>query len=917
MTSHVKLWRDRVGTADYDIQIKEVRLQLSEQLRIFDGQMEQKSQVLQDLIDYLRRRGEIEGEYARSLDKLSERFSSRTRKKEPSHQSVFNCWQVLLTQTRQESRDHSMLSDSYSNTLPQQLSHCLEHAQHLAKRSRDICTQLQDGLLKVTTELQTTLKTYYQYYTEFLSAEGKLKDAAKLEEKQKQSASKKMERLIEKRQCKVQEIQQKCTKSRNDYLLNLAAANACMNKYYLHDLSTLIDCSDLGYHQSISKVLRFYLASHQLVQQSLSSGLQQLDTTVSELKQNQDRDTLMQANISAFCLPLRFQYQPYEGDQVCEVSAKGEMRSELLTRFQQLQSRLSLITAEVEESDKILQSAQSSMLDGILEDTFRSTPDFNISPSQEGSSDISSSRTSQPKSRASLPDTESLYFMKVRDHLCNSSLISKLEAKHDLLKVAIQKAESVDDYSRTRSKRSVRHRKGQPCGQISQKLFNGDLLSYIQASGQLIPVVVESCIRFINLNGLHHEGLFRVPGSQMVVNQLKDEFEKGDDPLADGGCDMDSVAGVLKLYFRVLEKPLFPEDNYDQLMECGQTDDESKKVALLKSIISSFPAPLIIVMRYLFAFLHHISQYSDENMMQPYNLAVCFGPSLVRGPDNGDAAALQQINALVKSIIIQHESIFPSQNELPGPVYEKCMTLEEDDCEAGAEEVEGDSDQSQIKEAKDELQGVALFDYTGRSSTELSFKHGDRLILHNRASSDWWKGEVNGTKGLIPNKYISVSSVDGGQDQKGKGSLKSNCGRHQAEEKPRVEQTTRLKVTSEKAGVVASHVTSGKVLLQIPAGQYMRPGNSPGALRKTVDPQKRRPTLEGGSGEDSSTDVDKEVCHMMHSVFKELLSKQSSKDQNISTSSEITSSFPVQTLQNKVGLGWKGKVLFRSADQAD
>jgi len=32
-----------------------------------------------------------------------------------------------------------------------------------------------------------------------------------------------------------------------------------------------------------------------------------------------------------------------------------------------------------------------------------------------------------------------MILQKVRDHLCNSSLISKLEAKHDLLKVAIQK----------------------------------------------------------------------------------------------------------------------------------------------------------------------------------------------------------------------------------------------------------------------------------------------------------------------------------------------------------------------------------------------------------------------------------------------------------------------------------------------
>ncbi|KTF84096.1 hypothetical protein cypCar_00015551 [Cyprinus carpio] len=289
-------------------------------------------------------------------------------RKEPSHQSVVNCWQVLLMQTRQESRDHSFLSDSYSNILPQQLSHCVEHVQRLAKRSRDIYTQLQDGLLKVTTELHT-------------------------------------------RQSKVQEIQLKSTKARNDYLLNLAAANACMNKYYLQDLSTLIDCCDLGYHQSISKVFRFYLASRQWAQQNLSAGMKQLDTTVSELSQNQDRDTLMQANISAFCLPLRFQYQPYEGDQVAEVSAKYEMKGELVTRFQQLQSRLSSVTTDVEESSKILQSAQSSMLDGIVEDTFASTPDFpSCSSSPEGNSDISVSKTSQLKRRASLPDTEILYF---------------------------------------------------------------------------------------------------------------------------------------------------------------------------------------------------------------------------------------------------------------------------------------------------------------------------------------------------------------------------------------------------------------------------------------------------------------------------------------------------------------------------
>lgn len=41
----------------------------------------------------------------------------------------------------------------------------------------------------------------------------------------------------------------------------------------------------------------------------------------------------------------------------------------------------------------------------------------------------------------------------------------------------------------------------------------------------------------------------------------------GEDPLAEQRYDMDSVAGVLKLYFRGLENPLFPIDSTSTLLE--------------------------------------------------------------------------------------------------------------------------------------------------------------------------------------------------------------------------------------------------------------------------------------------------------------------------------------------------------------
>uniref|UniRef100_A0A3B5KNK5 Rho GTPase activating protein 4a n=1 Tax=Xiphophorus couchianus TaxID=32473 RepID=A0A3B5KNK5_9TELE len=768
MTSHGKLRREKGSLAEYESQMKDLRVQLTDQIKILDSQVEVKQQQLSDLSEFLRRRGDIETEYARALDKLTESLLSGLRR----------VWSVLLTQTRLESREHAALGDTCFNTLTLSLTHSAEDAHRLHKKSKEVGIQMQDELLKVTTELQTALKTYNQYHTDCLIAEGKLKEAERLEERhtgksaelgpgqlagQRRSSVKKMERLMEKRHGKMQETQLKCTKARNDYLLNLAAANAAMNKYYLQDVSTLIDCCDLGFHLSIERVMKCYLASRWRIQKTEETGLKQLETAVTSLDQSGDRDGLLQQHDSAFCLPFRFNYHPHEGDQVCEVSAESQVRYELETRFQQLQSRLASVTLETEEVSisKTLKATLAALLDSMCDSECNPSPDVSASLSHEPPGGITTTaKLSLAKRRANQQETETYYLTKVKEFLNSSSLASKLQAKHDLLQDAIQKGALHILIQRIRSSlnptlmqcttRSIRVRKSRPVSQFCHTLFTTDILSYIESSGQQIPVVVESCIRFINLHGLHHEGIFRVPGSQREVNLIRDAFERGEDPLSDSECDLDSVAGVLKLYFRGLEPPLFPYESYSPLLESAQ----------IRVVFSTFPRPLLIVMRYLFAFLNHVSQYSDENMMQPYNLAVCFGPSLLRGMESDDAVARQpQVNDLVKTMILQHDSIFPGQSELPGPVYEKHMTLDEPITEEGDGETEHLPSEDGQCTRQQHWEAVALFDYVARSPAELSFKQGDPIVLYSKASCDWWRGEVGGVKGLVPHKYISILDV--------------------------------------------------------------------------------------------------------------------------------------------------------------
>uniref|UniRef100_A0A8C4ICE5 SLIT-ROBO Rho GTPase-activating protein 3 n=1 Tax=Dicentrarchus labrax TaxID=13489 RepID=A0A8C4ICE5_DICLA len=757
-----------------------IRNQLVEQFRCLEQQSESRLQLLQDLQEFFRRKAELQLEYSRGLDKLAERYSAKIRtsrehqhfKKDQNLVSTVNCWYLVLDQTRRESRDHATLSDIYNNNVIVRLAHVGEDVIRLFKKSKDIGVQMHEELVKVTNELYTVMKTYHMYHTESISAESKLKEAEKQEEKhigkvndisssllryghderpQRRSSVKKMEKMKEKRQAKYSENKLKCTKARNDYLLNLAGTNALVAKYYIHDVSDMIDCCDLGYHASLARTLRTYLSAEYSLETSRHEGLDLLEGAVDAMDIRGDKLKFMDTHSQIFCPPARFDYQPHMGDEVCQVSAQQPVQTELLMRHHQLQSRLATLKIENEEVRKTLDATMQTLQDMLTVEDFDVSEAFQHSQSTESvksaSSDSYMSKANISKRRANQQETEGFYFTKYKEYLNGSNLIVKLQAKHDLLKQTPP----------TLPPKPQRMRKSRPRSIFNRKLFNGNMEAFIQDSGQPIPVVVESCVRYINLYGLQQQGIFRVPGSQVEVNDIKNAFERGEDPLVDDQADHDinSVAGVLKLYFRGLENPLFPKERFLDLISTTKLDSGAERAHHLQQIIVTLQRPVIIVMRYLFAFLNHLSQYSDENMMDPYNLAICFGPTLMPIPDDQDPVSCQaHVNEVIKTIIIHHEAIFPTQRELEGPVYEKCMAGGEEYCESphsepGAlDEVDNGTGPNTSDEEVEQIEAIAKFDYVGRSPRELSFKKGASLLLYLRASQDWWEGRHNGVDGI-------------------------------------------------------------------------------------------------------------------------------------------------------------------------
>ncbi|XP_034858122.1 SLIT-ROBO Rho GTPase-activating protein 1 isoform X4 [Mirounga leonina] len=603
MSTPSRFKKDKEIIAEYESQVKEIRAQLVEQQKCLEQQTEMRVQLLQDLQDFFRKKAEIETEYSRNLEKLAERFMAKTRstkdhqqyKKDQNLLSPVNCWYLLLNQVRRESKDHATLSDIYLNNVIMRFMQISEDSTRMFKKSKEIAFQLHEDLMKVLNELYTVMKTYHMYHAESISAESKLKEAEKQEEKQigrsgdpvfhirleerhqRRSSVKKIEKMKEKRQAKYSENKLKSIKARNEYLLTLEATNASVFKYYIHDLSDLIDCCDLGYHASLNRALRTYLSAEYNLETSRHEGLDIIENAVDNLEPRSDKQRFMEMYPAAFCPPMKFEFQSHMGDEVCQVSAQQPVQAELMLRYQQLQSRLATLKIENEEVKKTTEATLQTIQDMVTIEDYDVSECFQHSRSTESvKSTVSETYLSKPsiaKRRANQQETEQFYFMKLREYLEGSNLITKLQAKHDLLQRTLGEGHRAE-YMTTRPPnvppKPQKHRKSRPRSQYNAKLFNGDLETFVKDSGQIIPLIVESCIRFINLYGLQHQGIFRVSGSQVEVNDIKNSFERGENPLADdqSNHDINSVAGVLKLYFRGLENPLFPKERFNDLISC-------------------------------------------------------------------------------------------------------------------------------------------------------------------------------------------------------------------------------------------------------------------------------------------------------------------------------------------------------------
>ena len=88
------------------------------------------------------------------------------------------------------------------------------------------------------------------------------------------------------------------------------------------------------------------------------------------------------------------------------------------------------------------------------------------------------------------------------------------EARYNYLKnslVSLTQNQSLDTLPRPHITR--KKMKTQTAGLAT--VFGGSLDEYFEATGEKIPLVIESCIKYVNHFGMKHQGIFRISGAHV------------------------------------------------------------------------------------------------------------------------------------------------------------------------------------------------------------------------------------------------------------------------------------------------------------------------------------------------------------------------------------------------------------------
>ncbi|XP_025422554.1 rho GTPase-activating protein 190 isoform X6 [Sipha flava] len=161
------------------------------------------------------------------------------------------------------------------------------------------------------------------------------------------------------------------------------------------------------------------------------------------------------------------------------------------------------------------------------------------------------------------------------------------------------------------------------------------LENFVQSENNVIPLLLEKCVKFIEVEGLDSEGLYRVPGNRSHVELLFQRFDEDNDiNVTNLDIPVNAVATALKDFFSKKLPPLFTEDLMDELEDLSEffvsvKADRSCRLMALRNLLKKLPNVNFEILKFIFRHFVRVAENCKANSMDSKNIAICWWPTLL------------------------------------------------------------------------------------------------------------------------------------------------------------------------------------------------------------------------------------------------------------------------------------------------
>ncbi|KAG0749868.1 hypothetical protein G6F62_008073 [Rhizopus arrhizus] len=157
-------------------------------------------------------------------------------------------------------------------------------------------------------------------------------------------------------------------------------------------------------------------------------------------------------------------------------------------------------------------------------------------------------------------------------------------------------------------------------------MFGNDLIEQSKHENLMIPSIITRCIEQVESRGLDVEGIYRKSGSYNQVKDLQEALEENTKIQLSDYDDIAVITSVLKIYLRSLPKPLLSND----FILSPMINNSQERLNKMYNLLHAMPREVYCTTKYLVQHLRRVHENQAINRMPSKNLAVVFGPTLMR-----------------------------------------------------------------------------------------------------------------------------------------------------------------------------------------------------------------------------------------------------------------------------------------------